>query len=489
MLEICLDDDKAFIDGIMGSKELLLYIGETDAIFFPPTAEDWDKKRFSGIFKDEKMKELGVTTADMFEDALLMVGTSFLPPFPPLQDTTITTKQPFSVMDALNLLRTSEKSVTSACNQFSDILQSKDPNWMDKYRKAKMAVKHVLIVTEDGKIHIKDWDHLTGDNFDYLGLQLPSELFHYLYEALIGPRIMNCITHLQYLVYPTLDGSASDEYKRLVTSSLVPVKEMTVALISSRIHRAIQYKDINLRFWFDDNLKHTLVHRNLQPQINNQADGWRVRDAELKAQETATGASAGTFSFALLSLQSKDFATKTITKEKAAEKIPILESKSEVMANILWRLLHLRGYINDQHELTAWGRALAATLKSIHSTVEKYNDIHHTEEAAFLAFELIRFDLLNSRPRNPELVNGPLRGSDADKANCLLIGRSACLLKVRHKDIGYTGPLSKNFLAQQSIIKTVRETDRDLLEAIAASLFMNAQATRDRKDLGDIGRR
>jgi hypothetical protein len=200
------------------------------------------------------------------------------------------------------------------------------------------------------------------------------------------------------------------------------------------------------------------------------------------------GGGPGTLSYALLSLQREGFPQSTISKDK----ITGLNTKTEVISNALWRLLHLRGYVNDQHELTAWGRALATTVQSIGPTVKKYNDIHHMEEAAFLAFELLRFDNLNSRNRHPELIGGPLRGSDEDKANCILIGRTACLLKLRHLNIGYTGPLSKNFLSFHSIIKAVRENDRDLLEAVTASMFLSNQASRERSDgayYQDLGRR
>src|SRR4051794_18769666 len=77
--------DEAYIDGIMGSKELLLFEIH-DGIIIPPTSADWEEKAFSGIFKSELLAKLNVTAhPDMFHDALLLVGTSFLPPFPPLQ--------------------------------------------------------------------------------------------------------------------------------------------------------------------------------------------------------------------------------------------------------------------------------------------------------------------------------------------------------------------------------------------------------------------
>jgi hypothetical protein len=467
----------------MGSQELLLY-NIDDAVIFPPTASNWENKQFSGVVKSELIRKLNVTP-ELFIDALLMVGTSFLPHFPPLLDDTINRGSTFTILDAINQLRTAEKSVANVCAACSDILARTDPNWLDKYRKAKMGIKHCVTVQLDGTVNIRDYDSLTGDNVEYLGLQLPPELYHYFSKAMIGPRLMNSFGSLESLVFPTLDGVVSEEYRKLVTESLPPLKETAASLISSRIHRGFQFKDIAVKFWFDDNLQQKLIHRNVTAQTNQRADTWGVRDATIKPRESATGVPAGKLSFALLSLQDKEFATKSVSKEK----ITNLNSKPEVISNALWRLLHLRGYVNDQHELTSWGKALATALGALAPVVKKYNDIQHIEEAAFLAFELIRFDNLNSRHRHQELIGGPLRGSDSDKENCILIGRTSCLLKLRHNAIGYTGPLSKNLLAFHSLIKAVRETDRDLVEAITASMFLNGQVSRERSDFGEIGRR
>ena len=479
----------------MGSQELLLY-GIHDAIISPPSPDDWEKKSFSGIIKSELMKRLGNINHDILVDVLLMIGTSFIPTFPPLLDVGVIRAQPPTVVDAYNLLRTNNKSITAACQAFSDILKVVDSDWLDKFRKAKMAVDHCVTVQLDGSIHIKDYETLTEDHVKYLGYQLPAELYHYLSKALIGPRVMNGFNNsLQLMVYPTLEGESSDEYRHLVTRSLVPVKEATTAIISSRINRWYGVKSIKMKYWFDKKLETSLTPSiQLQPHPNTLADTWLVPDADINAHASVTGTAAGRLSFAVLSLEAKEFPKKTISNTNGVggqprNKTPRLNSKPELLSNATWRLLHIRGYINDQHELTTWGKALATSLKSIGPTVKKYNDAHHLEEAAFLAYELLRFDNLNSRNRHPELTGAPLRGSDDDKANCILIGRAACLLKFRHKSIGYTGPLSKNFLSYYSIIKAVREADRDLLEAITVSMFMSNQVDRVRSDYGDLGRR
>jgi hypothetical protein len=480
----------------MGSQELLLY-DIHDAIINPPSPDDWEKKSFSGIIRSELIKRAtNHITEEILADALLMIGTSFLPTFPPLLDGTVIRAQPPTLVDAINVLRANNKSITATSTAFSDILKAVDPDWLDKFRKAKMAVDHCVTVHLDGSVHIKDYETLTEDHIKYLGYQLPSELYHYLSEALIGPRIMNCFNNaLQSVVFPTLDGEVSDEYRILLTRSLIPIKEATAAIIASRINRWYGVNSIKMKYWFDPKLELSLTPSiQLQPHPNQAADTWLVPDVDLKAQESEMGTKAGRLLFAVLSLQEKQFPKKSMSNTNGVagqprSKTPRLNSKTEFLSNALWRLLHIRGYVNDQHELTNWGKALATTLKSIGPMIKTFGDFHHLEEAAFLGYELLRFDNLNSRNRHPELTGAPLRGSDEDKANCILISRTACLLKLRHKSIGYTGPLSKNLLSYYSIIKAVREADRDLLEAITVSMFMNNQVNRTRDDYGDLGRR
>lgn len=466
----------------MGSQELLLYDID-DAFMFPPSADDWEDKIIYGVLRSDIMDHLKVSQ-EMLSDVLLMVGTSFLSAFPPLKDTTLYPKQPPSIQDAATLLKTCEKSILKTITTFSDH-PNHDPDWLDKYRKAKMLIKHCCYVLEDGNLEIKQFDQLTGDNQEYLGLRLPAELYYYLSQALIGHRLLDQFLFFEHLVLPTLDGVVSDEYRKLVTRSLVPVKETTAALVVPRLHRVYQHKTITLKYWFDDDAQQTLNPRSMIPVTTDKADAWGVKDADLKPQEGALGLPAGKLSFAVLSLQQKDFAAKSVLKDKGRNS---LKSKSEVLSSALWRLLHLRGYVNDKHELTSWGKALATTLKALTPVVKKYGDIHHIEEAAFLAFELLQFDNLNSRNINNGLIGGPIRGTKEDKEKCILIGRTACLLKLRHGGLGYTGPLSKNLLAFHSIIQAIRETDRDLVEAVMVSMFMSGQASRrDRKDWTQIG--
>ncbi|KAI0408089.1 PIN domain-like protein [Xylaria palmicola] len=187
---------------IMGSQELLLYPIQDLVIRWV----DWENGTFGCLQKKSLIKNLGVSES-MFIDSFLMTGTSFLPGFPSLKEPNLTPRQPSSVQDAVNLLRTAEKSVSNACNSFSDVLGKRDPNWLQKYRRARMTVDHFIYIDETGEIKVHNHETLTLDNWEYLGYRLPEELYHYLDRGLIGARLPSWISHGQIVVFPTLDGT------------------------------------------------------------------------------------------------------------------------------------------------------------------------------------------------------------------------------------------------------------------------------------------
>jgi hypothetical protein len=389
----------------------------------------------------------------------------------------------FSIMDAVNILRTSDKAVASACASFGDVLQAQDPTWLDKYMKARMAVQHFIYIAESGEVVVNDSERLTKDNHEYLGLQLPAELFHYLNTGLIGARNLNSITHGQIIVQPTLDGVLSEEYKRLVTTKLVPIKEQALGLMIPRVHRGIGHKDIVLRVWFDPSFSHTINHRAQQPPPSQQVGTWDVKESDLRSVFPA--GFAGPIYLEVLALANPDFAAKTVAKEAKIKGIDSLEMVTSVA---IWRFLHLRGYVDDSHKLTKWGNALATTLLALKDAAEDRPDVPGLDEAALLAFELVRHGVLGAKHQE-NIAGLPRRGTNEDKTSLVLISQCATLLKLRHQVYGYTGPLNKSLLAFRSQSSAVREVDRDLIEAIVASMFMYGQSKRERKDYLEIGQR
>ena len=145
-----MDGTQAF-EVIMGSLELLLY----DIDYSIITKMDFNNGLYWGIVKSTLPQKLNVSEETLI-NSMLMTGTSFLPAFPVLRDREIIKQQPYTVTDAINMYRTANKSMITLCETWSEILQKQEPMWEDKYRKAKMAIKH--------NIHVADavsYTHLT----------------------------------------------------------------------------------------------------------------------------------------------------------------------------------------------------------------------------------------------------------------------------------------------------------------------------------------
>ncbi|OAA67029.1 xpg i-region protein [Niveomyces insectorum RCEF 264] len=464
--------------GIMGAQELLLYPIHDSVIH----SINWETRTVAALSKKLLIKNLNVSDT-MFTDMLLMTGTSFLPPFPPLRDASVTPRQP-SIMDASNMLRTSEKNVANVCASFNDILQAQDPNWLDKFRKARMVVDHFIYIAESGEVCVHGIDKLTGDNHEYLGFQLPSEYFHYLNKGLIGPRVLSWITHCQVTILPTLDGFVSDEYRNLVTKQLVPYFETALGLVITRLNRGLHYQNIVLKVWYDNKFSLKLNHRNEGNQPSSRIDGWNVTTESIERHFAKP--EAGSIAFELSALKNRDFVSSVLQAPKSKN----IESADTIVSLAVWKLLVLRGYATEKtFELTVWGEALAKTFAALEPVARRHPDGPALNAAALLAFELLRLGLLNSRNQHAELQGFPANGTDDDKNCVVLISRVAALLQLRQNTTGYTGPLSKNVLAFHSLAKTVGEANRALIEAVLAHTFMNGQAKRQRSDLWEIGHR
>lgn len=70
----------------------------------------------------------------------------------------------------------------------------------------------------------------------------------------------------------------------------------------------------------------------------------------------------------------------------------------------MWRFLQLRGYVDDKHNLTAWGKCLEQALSAVDPT-------DNLEDAIFIAIEMLRLNLLNTKHWFSHVSGGPMRGS------------------------------------------------------------------------------
>lgn len=98
--------------------------------------------------------------------------------------------------------------------------------------------------------------------------------------------------------------------------------------------------------------------------------------------------------------------------------IQFLSSDTEVLYNSLWRFLAVRDYVDTKHNLTNWGKMLVAVIAALDGKPQ-------LEEAAFLAVELLRLDMLNGdKAMCAPYFGSPFRGDGGFDCNVSISSRA-----------------------------------------------------------------
>jgi Temperature dependent protein affecting M2 dsRNA replication len=366
------------------------------------------------------------------------------------------------------------RSGHSVCLHYQETPQFRALNYLDRFRKAKMAIKHHVVVTREGKVEPFDIIHASGDIHEFIGQRLPEELYFYLSKGIIGPRVLNWRTSGEILEAPPLDNGESDEYRKLVREQLTEMRTSTISLLSFSLHRVYQHRDLNLRCWFDKDKVETITMRNLddpRPLVSQ----WHVPESVFGPMRKDFPRSS-MLGFAVQLLKDKNFAKRTVSLKKLDQP---LVTKNEILMNSIWRLLHIRGYVDNNHNLTSWGVVLNAVMAAVPS--------RQFDESALIAVELLRLGLLSADYMFPTYSSLGFAASENARRNILLVSRVATLGRLQHKQIGFTGALSRHLLGWHSMISAVRSGLRDLAEVCLTTLLLNGDASRDRSDWTELG--
>jgi hypothetical protein len=307
-------------------------------------------------------------------------------------------------------------------------------------------------------------------------------VYAYLSRGVIGPRVLNWRVKTELYETHPLDGGSSTAYRDLVRDKLRTTRAQALAVITRPFHRYFYKQEVNLICWFNENDKRPLgVVDLMNAEPADSEKTWHVRADAISGTNEQVGKSP--LLFAINMLSADDTARKTYTELAEGTEPGFLKEPKELLLNSVFRFLQDREYINPDHTLSAWGKALKVSLDRAKSNGYSAMAMTSTEveEALLVAFELLRHDILSSKPMfdSPPLSGQPMRGSDTDKANTLLISRIASLGLLNHKEIGYTGPLSRHLLAYHQMAAAVRNAARDLLEAHACGLLLSGAALRD----------
>lgn len=444
------------VDALMASSDAFLF--DVDKVILSIDAKE---STFTWLRKADCEGAVGNPQPHMFKDAQLMLGSSFLPPFPLLPRNA-------SIRDALTML--SRAPLLQLCN-----LNREDPNlaaldYADRYKKAIMTIRHHVIMTVDGAIQPLDFEHAPGDVHAFVGQRLPDELFFYISRGLLGPQIPNWLTTGEIKVL--LPGGAIDcePFRQFVVDQLNTLRLQPIKILAESLHFYYQGRSVTVNTWTGREIVQKVKEI---PPMREKASGWRVRESSMPGSKS--GRTPSVLS-CLRMLKDKDFASQSITKGRVDHLA--LSSQYEIIANVFWRFLHIRGFVDDKHQLTTWGLMLEAALTSIDGGSRK-------EEQAILAIELLRMGAFNTQSITGTNVN-PSDKSFEHKSYTNLLSKIACLGRFKHEPVGYVGPLDRSLLTFAWEITHLRQALRDLVEAVLCSMLLNGDASRDRDDWPEL---
>ncbi|KAJ9654349.1 hypothetical protein H2198_006580 [Neophaeococcomyces mojaviensis] len=447
------------VDAIMSSTDAFLFDVDKVVLGF-----DAKEQNFNWLKRSDCENQAGNPVSHLFRDAQLLLGSAFLPPFPPLQRGTNS-----NMRDALNLLSRAP-TVPQLCYQYREDPAVAALDYADRYKKALMTIRHHVIITADGDVRPLDIEHAPGDVHAFVGQRLPDELFFYISRGLIAPQVPNWLTSGEIKL--TLPGGVRDcePYRRLVIDQLNVLRLQSVKLLAESLHFYYQNRDITQVSWNGRSV--TQKVKEIAP-LKEKTSQWKVQESIMTPSKSAR---VPTMLSCLRMLKDKEFAQKTITKGRVEH--PALKSQNEILSNVFWRFLHVRGFVDDKHQLTSWGLMLEAALAAMDGGSRK-------EEQGILAVELLRLGALNTQSVTG--ANVPTSDKSYEhRTYTNLCSKIACLGRLKHETIGYVGPLDRDLLTFAREITSLRQSLRDLAETILVSMFLNGDALRDRDDWQEL---
>jgi hypothetical protein len=383
-----------YIDCIWGSTDHFLF-GVDKVISNVSVAREVKDAHFTWLSKAACEERLKVTP-DAFRDAQLLLGTSFSPIFPPLERQGLTPKGT-TIQDAVSMLNSQNRSVLQLCHVYRDDPLMVDSQYTDTYKKAIMSLRHHIAMETSGSVAIMNFDFAPGNVHEYVGQNLPQELFFYMSRGIIGPELPNWLTHdhIDLVVAPGVVETAS--YRQLVYEQLNPLRAQSLKLISDNLNNYYRYRTVKIHGWDDQPRDDLTIQLRNEASLKDKIVSWKVKDDLL-----ASFGSEVTLLTCLQAIKDDSFRQKTLNSGKIPHQHPAFKSTNEVVANTFYRFLRVRGYVDDEHALTNWGRVLETTLS-------KLGPMSKAEDTAVLTVELMRFGLLD--------------GSEADGSSAPQVGK------------------------------------------------------------------
>jgi hypothetical protein len=486
--------NKGYIHSFFGPTDALLYPGvdklitSLDLVSPSPT--------FSYVVKKNIIADLGVSE-DQFLDIGILVGFADHPSFP----VTYHEQALKATVDMVKFYKTGALAVMA----FADHPTVRSLQFQDHFARTRCTIKYSLILASDGTVtplplaitpptrgspahppHHAGNNEVPSDLHEIFTHRLPDEVYYYLSRGLLGPQALGWLTSGQIVETPPLDNGETNEYKRFVkeviTDGQTGPRATALALISSVCNQFWSTKKVYTQFWFDPPQPQNgraLQHNSPQTvQLAERVASWHVPslivEEELRRQNSATI----DFALCLGTTASERLAQRT--KARGNSPAHVLEKKDEVVANVIWRFLELRGFLLNSHTHSSLARAMYTSIRTA-----RLND--KFQDPLYLFLELVRAGVMHGHLWSGRAFSGgPSFGTDEEKSSMLLVMRVLSIVPLNFKAQPWSAPISRELLVFNSFVRSLTRALRTLLEVTTLNMFLRSDAKRTREDLLDI---
>ncbi|PWN53396.1 hypothetical protein IE53DRAFT_324877 [Violaceomyces palustris] len=518
---------KSYVHSMYGPNELFLF-DRVDKVIL---TLDLQASTLQYASKQAIMNDLRCSE-ERFLDIGLLAGSDFCATFPPLTDGSVG-PAPTNVGAPPNIRQINDvvkqyKDGYTLCASFEQHPGVHKVNYVDQFCRARSMVKFCLVLSaEEGRVlplplatpppplppgsvspasangagpaagggpvggtagaPILTAADIPVDLHEIFSHRLPDEVFLHLSRGLIGFSVLSNLVSGFVVEVPPLDNGETEDYKRYIRENLTETPQsprcVSVALACSALNGFWSSKKLTAVYYFQPSVDHPVPHDSSATlQLINRVNQWNVPVAFVEEELRRQNSSTIDIALCLGATTSDALAarTKTPRKQKADSTLSQLEKKDEIVANVIWRMLELRGFLNHAHLHTPYARALHLALKKA-----RLND--KLQEPLYLALELIRGGALHANYYGGRAFSGgPAMGEADEKRNLLLVMRSLSMLPMTFKPQQWTAPLSRELLTFNSFLKATGRSMRSLVEMIAMSMLLRGDARRARDDYLDI---
>ncbi|KAJ1306976.1 hypothetical protein OPQ81_007956 [Rhizoctonia solani] len=474
---------KSYVHALYGPSELLLYPGVEKVIL---SLDLSGQSNFTFVTKSKMLTDLQLNE-EQFLDLGLLCGSEYSPTLPPhANETSI---KPF--VDFLRYYKSGFVCITSA---FLDNPLMKQSNYAETFARARCMVKFALVLSSEGSVvplpialsggptGSTTAADIPSDLHDIFTNRLPDEIFYYLSRGLFTPQALVWLTSGQVIENPPLDNGETTEYRRFVkdviTEGATGPRATALALITSVLHNSWQKTRIMTYFWYDNNPKGSIAPNGSQTtSLVERVINWNVPSAIVEDELRRQSSSTIDFALCLGATSTDKLASRTRTKPNPSHP---LEKKDEVVANVIWRFLELRGFLLHSHTHSPLARALHTTLGSV-----RIND--KFQDSLYLFLEMVRAGVIHGNLWSGRAYSGgPSFGDEEEKKSMLLIMRVLSIVPLACHPQPWSGPLSRELLVFNSFLRSLSKALRTLVEAVALNMLLQQQARRPREDLLEI---